>query len=81
MIKDVELSSPSKHRVPVANSTLQQLRAQDLREIRVLGKEIAEKLGTIGYLISLVRTSVGDYHIEDSKTIDQFKMEWKSYVH
>ena len=34
--------------------------------IRVLGKEIAEKLGTVGYLNSLIRTRVGEYLIDDS---------------
>lgn len=49
--------------------------------IRVLGKEIAEKLGTVGYLNSLVRTRVGDYYLKDSKTIKQFRTSWKSYAH
>ena len=45
--------------------------------IRVLGKEIAEKLGTVGYLNSLIRTRVGKYLIEDSVSINQFKLSWK----
>ena len=49
--------------------------------IRVLGKEIAEKLGTVGYLNSLMRTRVGEYFIEDSVSLDQFKFSWKSYAH
>jgi len=49
--------------------------------IRVLGKEIAEKLGTVGYLDSLIRTRVGEYVIEDSVSLDQFKFSWKSYTH
>ena len=40
--------------------------------IRVLGKDIAEKLGTVGYLKSLVRTQVGPFSIDDSKTIEEF---------
>ena len=46
--------------------------------IRVLGKEIAENLGTIGYLDSLIRTRVGQYFIDDSVLPDQFKILWKS---
>ena len=49
--------------------------------IRVLGKEIAEKLGTVGHLNSLTRTSVGKYVINDSVSLDQFKLLWKSYTH
>ena len=46
--------------------------------IRVLGKEIAEKLGTVGYLNSLIRTRVGEYLIDDSASLNQFKLLWKS---
>ena len=46
--------------------------------IRVLGKEIAEKLGTVGYLNSLIRTRVGEYLIDDSTSLNQFKLSWKS---
>ena len=49
--------------------------------IRVLGKEIAEKLGTVGYLNSLIRTRVGEYFIDDSVSLDHFKLSWKSYAH
>ena len=45
--------------------------------IRVLGKNIAERLGTIGYLQSLVRMQVGPYSIDDSKTVDEFQASWK----
>ena len=38
--------------------------------IRVLGEDVAEKLGTIGYLTSLRRTKVGNISIEDSKKLD-----------
>ena len=49
--------------------------------IRVLGKEIAEKLGTVGYLDSLIRTRVGKYFIDDSVSLDQFELSWKLYAH
>lgn len=46
--------------------------------IRVLGKDIAEKLGTVGHLTALVRTRVGGYPISQSKTIEVFQEEWIS---
>ena len=49
--------------------------------IRVLGKEIAEKLGTAGYLNSLIRTRVGEYFIDDSVSLNQFRLSWKSFAH
>ena len=45
--------------------------------IRVLGKEIAEKLGTVGHIKTLVRTDVGDYNIDNSETIENFHNSWK----
>ena len=39
--------------------------------IRVLGEEIASKLGNIGYLTSLRRTKVGPFKIEDAVEIEQ----------
>ena len=48
--------------------------------IRVLGSDIAEKLGTVGYLTNLRRTRVGNYFIKDSKNIEIFEKSWKSYT-
>ena len=48
--------------------------------IRVLGSEIAEKLGTIGYLDSLLRTSVGNFTINQSQSIENFESSWKSSI-
>ena len=45
--------------------------------IRVLGKDIAEKLGTVGYLKSLKRTKVGSFAITDSKSLNEFEEKWK----
>ena len=39
--------------------------------VRVLGSDIAAKLGTVGYLTGLTRTSVGAYHIADATTIEE----------
>lgn len=38
--------------------------------IRVLGEDIAKRLGTLGHLISLRRTKVGDFEVKDSKKIN-----------
>ena len=46
--------------------------------IRVLGKDIAEKLNTVGYLKSLKRTNVGQFSIKDSIKMESFEAEWKS---
>ena len=46
--------------------------------IRVLGLDIAKKLGTVGYLTNLKRTRVGNYFIKDSKSIENFEKSWKS---
>ena len=48
--------------------------------IRVLGSDIAEKLGTVGYLINLKRTRVGNHFIKDSKSIETFERSWKFYT-
>ena len=48
--------------------------------IRVLGKDIAEKLGTVGYLTSLIRTQVGGFSIDESQSIQEFEESWKSSV-
>ena len=48
--------------------------------IRVLGSDIAEKLGTVGYLINLIRTRVGDHFIKNSKSIENFEKSWKSFT-
>ena len=48
--------------------------------VRVLGKDIAEKLGTIGYLNILTRTKVGNYTLNQSQTIENFEKKWKSSI-
>jgi len=39
--------------------------------VRVLGADIAAKLGTVGHLTALTRTSVGSYNIADATTIEE----------
>ena len=48
--------------------------------IRVLGKDIAERLNTVGYLTNLTRTRVGSYLIKDSLSIEQLEDKWKSLL-
>ena len=38
--------------------------------IRVLGEDIASGLGTVGHLVSLCRTSVGPYYLNDAVELD-----------
>ena len=47
--------------------------------VRVLGKDISEKLGTVGYLVSLTRTKVGEYTINESQTIESFENSLESF--
>ena len=49
--------------------------------VRVLGKDIAEKLGTVGYLTSLKRTKVGNYLVNDSISVESFQEKWISTEH
>ena len=49
--------------------------------VRVLGKDIAKKLDTVGYLTALKRIRVGDYRVSDSLSIDGFQDKWKSIHH
>ena len=46
--------------------------------IRVLGADIAKKIGTVGYLINLKRTKVGDFDVTESLTLEKFISSWKS---
>lgn len=46
--------------------------------IRMLGYDIAKKLGTTGYLKKLVRTKIGNYRIEEALSIPQFQDSWKT---
>ena len=39
--------------------------------VRVLGFDIAKKLGTVGFLSALKRISVGPYNITESKLIEE----------
>jgi tRNA pseudouridine55 synthase len=45
--------------------------------IRVLGADIAKKIGTVGYLINLRRTKVGDFDVTESLPLEEFISSWK----
>ena len=44
--------------------------------IRQLAYDISKKLGTTGHLINLTRTKVGNFSLENSKKISDFKKQW-----
>jgi len=46
--------------------------------IRVLGRDIAKQLGTVGHLSKLLRTSVGEYLVEEATPIEEFEKQWKN---
>ncbi len=46
--------------------------------IRVLGKDIARALGTVGHLVALKRTRVGPYHLQDAITLETLTQQWMS---
>ena len=43
--------------------------------VRVLGSDIAKKLGTVGYLDRLIRTNVGKFNLDDSLKIEEIKIK------
>ena len=45
--------------------------------IRVLGSDIAKKIGTHGHLIKLIRTSIGSHEVSNSLSIGSFEKQWK----
>ena len=71
-IKDIQLIDYKNHKVTLS------ITCSKGTYIRVLGKDIAKSLGSIGYLIKLIRTKVGLYNIKESQTIMHFEDTWKS---
>ena len=45
--------------------------------IRSLCEDIADKLGTVGYMKDLKRTKVGDFEIKEAITIDELKEKFE----
>lgn len=46
--------------------------------VRVLGSDIAKALGTVGHLSKLIRTSVGEYLVDDAIHLEEFEKQWKN---
>ena len=45
--------------------------------IRSLAVDISKKLKTIGHLVELIRTEVGEFSINDSLSLKKFEEKWK----
>jgi tRNA pseudouridine55 synthase len=45
--------------------------------VRVLAKDIAKKLGTVGHLKTLIRTAIGAYSHRESRHISELEKSWK----
>jgi len=45
--------------------------------IRSLAVDISKKLKTVGHLVELIRTEVGEFSINDSLTLKKFEEKWK----
>lgn len=48
--------------------------------IRALARDIAEALGTVGYMISLCRTASGPFHLQNSVSVDEFCLNPAKYI-
>jgi len=46
--------------------------------IRMLGYDIAQKLGTVGFLTKLRRIKVGEYSEKDAITLSRFEELWQN---
>lgn len=49
--------------------------------VRVLGRDLAQSLGTTGHLTRLVRTRIGAIQVADAIPIEKFVTQWKSSAH
>ena len=77
--KDIEISIHNIELVDFTNNVIRFIvECSKGTYVRVLGKDIAKKLDTVGYLTALKRTRVGDFSINDSLSIDGFQNKWKS---
>ena len=45
--------------------------------LELTAEDRAKKIGTIGHLIKLTRTTVGAFSLDDSLTIEKFEEQWK----
>ena len=49
--------------------------------IRSLCRDLAEALGTYGYVSYLLRTQAGPYQIRDAVTLEQLEFRWRDNTH
>ena len=72
--RQIEIYSLELLNVDTINKTIQfKVECSKGTYIRTLCEEIAERLGTVGYMKELNRTRVGDFCIENSITIEQLE--------
>ena len=70
--REIELYDLKLLNIDVENMLLQfEVHCSKGTYIRTVCEQIASKLGTVGYMLDLKRTMVGDFKIEDSVTISE----------
>ena len=80
--KDIDISIHNLELIDFSNNVIRFIvECSKGTYVRVLGKDIAKKLETVGYLSALKRTKVGDFSISDSLSIDVLQDKWKSTHH
>ena len=71
-IKEIELFNYTK------NNIIFKVTCSKGTYVRVLGSDIAKALGTVGHLSKLIRTSVGEYLVDDAIHLKEFERQWKN---
>ncbi len=71
-IKEIDLIEYSK------NSIKFKVTCSKGTYVRVLGSDIAKALGTVGHLSKLIRSSVGEYLVDDAMQLEEFEKKWKN---
>ena len=71
-IKEIELINYTK------NNIIFKVTCSKGTYVRVLGSDIAIALSTVGHLSKLIRTSVGEYLVDDAIHLEEFEKQWKN---
>jgi tRNA pseudouridine55 synthase len=71
-IKEIDLINYTK------NNIIFKVTSSKGTYVRVLGSDIAKALGTVGHLSKLIRTSVGEYLVDDAIHLEEFEKQWKN---
>lgn len=72
--RQIEIYNMELIKIDVQNKTVEfRVHCSKGTYIRTLCENIAEKLGTVGYMKELNRTKVGEFSIDDSITIEEFQ--------